>query len=106
INSDGTFTDKKEMPCLKGNDNITFVDNKLVTTSHLDFLKFIKHVKDENKPSPCSVYTVDLQTGAIDTLYTDGGTVLSAASTGLIYKGNLYVAQVFNPFILEIPLTR
>ncbi|TNF24215.1 MAG: hypothetical protein EP314_08235 [Bacteroidetes bacterium] len=104
VNSDGTFTDKKEMPCLKGNDNITFVGNKLVTTAHHDFLKFIGHVKDANKPSPCSVYTVDLQTGAIDTLYTDGGTVLSAASTGLIYNGELFVAQVFNPYLIRIPL--
>lgn len=106
INADGTFSDGKDIPCLKGNDNITFHENQLVTTAHLDFMKFMKHVKYPDKPSPCSVYSVDLETNAIDTLYLDNGSVLSAASTGLIYNGNLYIAQVFNPFILRIPLSK
>lgn len=105
VNPDGTFSDKVETPSLKGNDNITFWGNKLVTTAHLDFLKFIKHVGDGEKASPCAVYMMDLASSAIDTLYYDGGTVLSAASTGLIYNEKLYIAQVFNPFILEIPLS-
>lgn len=106
INADGSYTDKQEIPCMKGNDNITFSGDLIVNAAHLDFLKFMKHVKHEDKPSPCSVYTVDIKTGTIDTLYTDAGTVLSAASTGLIYNGNLYMAQVFNPYILEIPLKK
>lgn len=111
INADSTYSnisysDRREVPCMKGNDNITFSGNKLVTTAHLDFLKFMKHVKHADKPSPCAVYTVDLQTEAIDTLYMDAGTVLSAASTGLIYNGDLYVAQVFNPYIVDIPLKK
>lgn len=105
INIDGTYSDSQEIPCLKGNDNITFCQNQLVTTAHLDFMKFMKHVKHADKPSPCAVYSVDLETNAIDTLYLDNGSVLSAASTGLIYNGSLYVAQVFNPYILEIPLS-
>jgi len=106
INTDGTYSDRKEIPCLKGNDNITFHENQLVTTAHLDFMKFMKHVKHADKPSPCAVYSVDLETSAIDTLYLDNGSVLSAASTGLIYNGNLYIAQVFNPFILQVPLSK
>lgn len=106
IGQDGSHSDKQEIPCLKGNDNITFSENKLVTTSHLDFLKFMKHVGNEEKASPCAVYAVNLESQAIDTLYLDNGGVLSAASTGLIYNNNLYVAQVFNPFILEIPLSK
>ena len=106
IGRDGSHSDKQEIPCLKGNDNITFSGNKLVTTSHLDFMKFIKHVGDEAKTSPCAVYTLDLESHSIDTLYMDNGGVLSAASTGLIYDNNLYVAQVFNPYILEIPLSK
>jgi hypothetical protein len=91
---------------MKGNDNITFVDDKLVTTAHLDFLKFLKHVKYADEPSPCTVYSMDLRTLKIDTLYLDNGTVMSAASTGLVYNGNLYASQIFNDFILEIPLAK
>jgi len=105
INADGTYSDRRELPALKGNDNITFSGNKLVTTAHLDFMKFLKHVKHADKPSPCAVYTIDLSTQQLDTLYFDSGITLSAASTGLIYNGNLYVAQVFNPFIMKVPLT-
>lgn len=106
INEDMSVSDLVRITSLKGNDNITFSGNKLVTTAHLDFLKFIKHVKDENKLSPCAVYTIDLQSNQLDTLYLDNGAILSAASTGLIYMDQLYVAQVFNPFILEIPLSK
>jgi hypothetical protein len=106
INADGTYSDRQEIPCMKGNDNVTFHGNQLVTTAHLDFMKFMKHVKHADKPSPCAVYSVDLQSNAIDTLYMDNGHILSAASIGLIYDGNLYIAQVFNPFILRVPLSK
>lgn len=106
IKEGGELTERINIPSMKGNDNITFSDGKLVTTSHLDFMKFLKHVKHDDKPSPCAVYSIDLKTHQLDTLYMDDGTVLSAASTGLVYNGNLYVSQVFNPFILEIPLYR
>lgn len=106
INSDGTHTDKQEIPCMKGNDNITFNGNNLITTAHLDFLKFMKHVKHADKPSPCAVYSVNLETNEMDTLYQDNGAILSAASTGLVYKDHLYIAQVFNPYIIQIPLRK
>lgn len=106
LNEDGTFSDKQEYPSPKGNDNITFVGNKLVTTAHLDFIKFLKHVKQAEKPSPCMVYSMDLNTYVIDTLYLDNGTVMSAASTGLVQDGKLYCSQIFNPFIISIPLPK
>ncbi len=104
MNADGTFSHPEEYPTMKGNDNITFYGNKLVTTAHLDFLKFLKHVKDGDEPTPCIVYSMDLKTHQLDTLYLDNGTVMSAASTGLIYKDKLYASQIFNPFIISIPL--
>lgn len=104
INPNQSFTERIEIPSLKGNDNITFSGNKLVTTAHLDFIKFVKHVSNPEQESPCAVYTVDLESHQLDTLYLDNGSVLGAASTGLLYKKNLYVSQVFNPYILQIPL--
>jgi hypothetical protein len=106
INEDGTYSDKQQYPSPKGNDNITFAGNKLITTAHLDFLKFLSHVNHAEKPSPCMVYSMDLNTHNIDTLYLDNGTVMSAASTGLVYDGKLYASQIFNPFIIGIPLSK
>lgn len=106
MNENGTYSDKQEYLTMKGNDNITFYDDKLVTTAHLDFFKFLKHVKKANELTPCAVYTLDLKTHTIDTLYIDNGTVMGAASTGLIYNGNLYASQIFNPYIIEIPLSK
>jgi hypothetical protein len=104
INADGTFADLQQYPTMKGNDNITFSNGKLVTTAHLDFLQFLKHVKDAEVPTPCIVYSMDLETHQLDTLYLDNGTVMSAASTGLIYNDVLYASQIFNSYIIAIPL--
>ncbi|MCF8460869.1 MAG: hypothetical protein K9G46_09100 [Flavobacteriales bacterium] len=104
INADGTFSDRQEYSTMKGNDNITFSNGKLVTTAHLDFIKFLKHVKDAEALTPCIVYSMDLETHQLDTLYLDNGTVMSAASTGLIYNDVLYASQIFNSYIIAIPL--
>jgi hypothetical protein len=104
MNADGSFSDREQYPTMKGNDNITFANGKLITTAHLDFLKFLKHVKDGEEPTPCIVYSMDLQTHKLDTLYLDNGIVMSAASTGLLYNDVLYASQIFNPFIVAIKL--
>jgi len=103
IGPDGTLSDLKRMACPKGSDNITFHDGKLISTAHLDFMAFIRHVKKADHPSPGLVYSVDLQTGAVDTLFMDDGAVISAISTGLVTDGRLFIAQVFNPYIGTIP---
>ena len=106
IEEHGELVEDVVMKSMKGNDNITFSDGKLITTAHLDFLKFVKHVSNPEQNSPCAVYSIDLKTHEMDTLFLDNGAILSAASTGLVYKGNLYVAQVFNPYILKVPLNK
>jgi len=106
IGTDGILSDKREIPSLFGNDNITFYEDKLITTNHFDFVKFLKHAKDGEKPSPSAAYSINLKTEKIDTLYLDNGEILGAASTALIYENNLYISQVFNPFIIEVPLSK
>jgi len=96
------LTDRRDIAGVKGADNITFHNGKLVTATHLDFLKFIGHAGDATKKSPCMVLQIDLDSQRIDTLLVDNGYVISAASTGLIYGDSLYVAQVFDPFILAV----
>lgn len=104
IGADGTLSDLKRMDCPKGSDNITFHGQKLISTAHLDFMAFIRHVKKADHPSPGLVYSMDLQTGVVDTLFMDDGTLISAISTGMITDGRLFVAQVFNPYVGTMPV--
>lgn len=103
IGPDGALSDLSRMACPKGSDNITFHNGRLVSTAHLDFLAFVRHVKKPDHPSPGLVYAMDLQTGRVDTLFMDDGTTISAISTGLITDGRLFIAQVFNPYIGTVP---
>lgn len=88
----------------KGSDNIMFANGHLYSTAHLDFFAFIKHVSKPDHPSPGLAYRLNTSTGHIDTLFIDNGTTISAVSTALAYNGHLYLAQVFNPFVLRIAL--
>jgi len=100
------LTNRVDLPAIKGADNITFSCGKLITAAHLDFIKFIGHVKKSEKKSPSMVYSVDMKTQKLDTLFLDNGNVLSASSTGLIVGDSLYVSQVFDPFIVAVPLRK
>jgi arylesterase/paraoxonase len=100
------LSNRVDLPALKGADNITFSCGKVITAAHLDFIKFIGHVKKSEKKSPSMVYSVDMKTQELDTLFLDNGYVLSASSTGLIVGDSLYVSQVFDPFIVAVPMSK
>lgn len=108
IDDDGNLDVEKrtELCKIKGMDNLMFNgDNKLITTSHPCMFKFVGHAINSHKLSPSVVYEIELQKN--DTkkvLFSDDGSRISTASTALIYKNKLYVAQVFEPFILEIEM--
>jgi arylesterase / paraoxonase len=103
IGPDG-LSERQDISAIKGSDNITFHKGRLISTSHLDFLAFMRHVGRSDKRSPCMVYSLALASQRLDTLFTDNGQVISAASTGLIFGDSLYIAQVFDPFVLAVPL--
>ncbi|MCF8257952.1 MAG: hypothetical protein K9J06_10370 [Flavobacteriales bacterium] len=103
ITSEG-LSERRDMPVIKGADNITFHEGTLVGVAHLDFLAFLRHKDHVEKKSPCAVYAMGLDGQRTDTLFIDNGHILSAASTGLIVGDSLYVAQVFDPFIIAVPL--
>lgn len=101
VNQDYTLGKNKKVTKVKGADNIRFYNEWLITTSHYKFLKFINHFKDEKKHSPSLVYAINTTTGEKKELFNNKGDIISAASGALIYKGNLYIGQVFQEFILK-----
>jgi arylesterase / paraoxonase len=94
----------KKLPRVKGYDNITFHGEKLVLTSHPNFIKFMRHYKSPDKKSPVKVHLIDVENNTEKTVFSNNGHLISAASTALIYKNKLYISQVFDPFILVYPL--
>lgn len=97
----GKYT-KKTIAKLKGLDNITFLNNEeILVTAHLKQFAYLKHYKDAKNLSPTVVYRVNIFTGEHSPFYTNDGSAICGASTALYYKGNLYLSQVFEPFILK-----
>lgn len=102
--ADGSLSNRKDLCEIPGLDNLTFNGENLVTTSHPKPVKFIKHAKNTTKLSPSVIYQAGLDGSAPIVLFADDGTRISAASTGLVYKDKLYIAQVFDSFVLEVDL--
>lgn len=104
IDKDGTLLKIKNLAPIKGMDNISIYKDWLIVTSHSNFLKFIKHASNDKKQSPSKIYAINRKTGEYKILFSDNGKKISAASTALIYKGNLYISQVFDDFIVKVKL--
>lgn len=98
----GTYKKLGSVGKVKGADNLRLYNNKLITTSHPRFRKFLKHLKNKKNISPSEVWEINPFTKQTKLLYQNNGEEISAASTGLIYKNHLYISQVFENFILKI----
>jgi hypothetical protein len=102
--SNGKLSNKTTIAKVKGADNIRLDGNNLVVAGHLKFGKFLKHMKNTNKKSPTAIFTINKESHEKNLIYYNSGLLISAASTGLIYNHKLYIAQVFDNFILEVNL--
>lgn len=102
--SNGQLSQKTTIASVKGADNIREYGNHLVVAGHLKFGKFLKHMKHSEKKSPSAIFLIDKTTHNRELLYYNDGNTISAASTGLIFNHKLYIAQVFDNFILEVNL--
>jgi hypothetical protein len=96
---DGQLIDKQIVCKIKGPDNIRIHNGNLITTSHSKPLKFIRHVKDKSNHSPSMVLSVDPQTGRPARLFYDDGRLISAASVAIVLNDQLFIGQIFEPFI-------
>ncbi len=87
---------------VKGNDNLRVCEGHLLTTGHIRQIRFIRHVNNPEKPSPVVVYRVDPDTGAVCTIFGTDGSAISAGSTAILYRGYLYISQIFEPYLLKV----
>jgi hypothetical protein len=103
-NDDGTLGDGRKILDVKGPDNIMPFKNRLLLVAHFDDIAFLKHQNDKEEHSPSVVFLVDPDAGPdeaepgknMKAIYVDDGSQISAASTAFIWKGKLYISQVFN----------
>jgi hypothetical protein len=93
-----------EIRGVKGNDNLRIHQGEILTPGHVKPLRFIKHAGDPGKLSPVSVFMADPFTGQVETVFSTDGTLISAGSSAVIHGDYLYICQVFDPFILKVPL--
>ncbi len=99
------LSDKTILTKINGPDNIRFYKDKLIIAAHYNPMAFIKHVNNKEKHSPSTVFSIDKTEGQTKLLYANDGKVISASSTGVIYHNKLFINQIFEPWIIEIPLS-
>lgn len=83
-------------------DNINTYNESLIITSHPSLFKFYFHSKDRFKQSPTAVHIFD--GNKLNQIYYSNGTEISGGSSSLIIDGHLYIAQVFNNYLLKVPI--
>jgi sugar lactone lactonase YvrE len=106
LREDGSMVDDSVSLVTKGKswDNFSVHGDHLICTSHTYPLKFLKHRNHEKHESPFQVYSVNPVTKTKGIVYHTDGESISAGSTAIYYKGNLFICQVFDPYILKVNL--
>lgn len=97
-------TDKQILTEVIGGDNITRYKDKYIVAAHLNFFAFLKHKSKSTNLSPTVIYQFDPITGEKEVLFSDDGSLISAASTAIRFGDYLYVSQIFDNFILKVKL--
>lgn len=95
----GQLTEKKVVCSIKSPDNIRIHQNQLIVTSHSKTMKFIGHARNMHHVSPSLVLSVDPATGNKTRLFYNNGKSISAASVAVLSNGQLFIGQIFEPFI-------
>ena len=92
--------------------NLSLLDSIQVTESgyflipaYPSLANFLLHWQSPSRRSPAKVYAVDPQTGKGSIIFADDGRVMSAISTALPVKNQVFFGQVFDAFILRCPIT-
>lgn len=98
---DGKMLNREVIGKAKGADNLRFDGDDILVAAHLRFLKFLKHYKDAANYSPSTVYRINPTTKKRTVEYFDDGKQLSAASTAIVFKNNLYVGGIFDGKIVK-----
>ena len=92
---------KRKVSKVKGGDNLmAYSESELLLASHPNFIKFTEHVINGEKLAPTLIYKVNINTNQKQILYAEKGENISAASTALFYENQLFLGQIFEPFLL------
>ena len=84
-----------------GADNLEEEENgNILVAGHKSNMRFMAHAGNKEKTSPTQIFRI-FADGTTKEIYSNDGEEISGASTGLSYKNNLYISQVFDPFILS-----
>jgi hypothetical protein len=104
IQVDGSLSDKTKISSLNGMDNLTWYGDELLVSVHPDEIAFVAHSVNQKAKSPSAVYAIQANTGKSRLIFEDNGKSISGGSTALILDRHLYIAQVFEDFILKVQL--
>lgn len=87
-----------------GLDNLRWHNDRLIVTAHLVDFDLMMHSISSEFQSATVVYEVDPLTGHGETIYVDHGSNISAGSTAIRIEDDLYISQVFEPYLLKVSL--
>ncbi|MBK6274709.1 MAG: hypothetical protein IPF58_08405 [Saprospirales bacterium] len=102
INADGTLQNKSTLSTINGMDNLTNFGDELLVSVHPDEVKFALLSYIPTIKSPSITYAINKQTGKSRIVFKDDGKLISGSSTALIIGDDLYLAQVFDNFLLKV----
>ncbi|WP_412758414.1 arylesterase [Leptospira cinconiae] len=96
--------DPKQIVLEGGPDNLE-IDEKgtIFTVTHPSVMKFLRHASNAESHSPTKIFSISPD-DSIQEIFSNSGELISAGSTALTYKERVYIAQVFNDFILQCQL--
>ncbi|TGL63359.1 arylesterase [Leptospira sarikeiensis] len=99
-----TLGEPKSILLEGGPDNLE-IDEKgtIFTVTHPSVMKFLKHASNAESHAPTKIFTISPD-DSIREIFSNSGELISAGSTALSYKERIYIAQVFNDFILQCQL--
>jgi len=89
---------------LLGQDNLTLYEGKIYVAVHTEFMKFIAHSYSAASQSPFAIYAIDMASGEKKRMYYNDGSLISGVSAAIRYGDYMYLAQIYEPYLLKVTL--
>ncbi len=95
------FVHTYKLKGIKSPDNLILYNNKIYTTSHPSNWKFLQHSRNTEKKSPSIGYEITPESRTIKKIFEDDGIKMSASSVLIKLQQEIFLGQVFDPFLLR-----